>query len=434
MPYTGMPNDPNFQLLMPLINGNPMAQYSLNRMDSSGYDNFIKLLKDQNAYQTAHADTAGYKFYQDRMRQYQFAINYLLSYPEKAKDYTPGSTLSNALANPTFNVDYFKLAYPNATNDQAVAAVKAAHPDTPSAWNQFRDAVEAGAVGVFNYYLPGSAALTSGLTSTGAQDLLNSPGGQALIAVSGAAGANAGNTFGIPGAAKAGNYVGNITNSTILANATTGAIQGAGWGAINAAATGGNIGQGALKGAEFGAASAATTTALQGPAGLAQGQEWKGWQLPDWMQLPQGTDLLGRFGQGVSALGGTFAGAEASGSNRQEALEKGLISGGAAFLFPTDPEATKAEKLATAEGRELARMALSRYIQSTSSGGTTTQPQGTNYVPPVIGGEPQAGPGSAALAQALRVGDAGAPIFGGASDEKGKKPTGWNVESLRYMG
>lgn len=41
------------------------------------------------------------------------------------------------------------------------------------------------------------------------------------------------------------------------------------------------------------------------------------------------------------------------------------------------------------------------------------------------------GPGTAALAQALRVGDIGAPIFG--RDEEGRK-AGWNLQSLRYMG
>lgn len=44
----------------------------------------------------------------------------------------------------------------------------------------------------------------------------------------------------------------------------------------------------------------------------------------------------------------------------------------------------------------------------------------------------QYAPGSQALAQALRIGDVGAPIFG-SDEEKGKK-AGWNVESLRYMG
>lgn len=44
----------------------------------------------------------------------------------------------------------------------------------------------------------------------------------------------------------------------------------------------------------------------------------------------------------------------------------------------------------------------------------------------------QFAPGSQALAQALRIGDVGAPIFG-ADEDKGRK-AGWNVESLRYMG
>ena len=43
-----------------------------------------------------------------------------------------------------------------------------------------------------------------------------------------------------------------------------------------------------------------------------------------------------------------------------------------------------------------------------------------------------ASPGSSALAQALRT-DLGAPIFGGDKDKEGRK-SGWNVESLRYMG
>jgi hypothetical protein len=44
----------------------------------------------------------------------------------------------------------------------------------------------------------------------------------------------------------------------------------------------------------------------------------------------------------------------------------------------------------------------------------------------------QASPGSQALAQALRIGDIGVPVFGGEKEE-GRR-SGWNVESLRYMG
>lgn len=41
-------------------------------------------------------------------------------------------------------------------------------------------------------------------------------------------------------------------------------------------------------------------------------------------------------------------------------------------------------------------------------------------------------PGSQALAQALRIGDAGAPVLGGDKEE-GRR-SGWNIESLRYTG
>jgi len=59
---------------------------------------------------------------------------------------------------------------------------------------------------------------------------------------------------------------------------------------------------------------------------------------------------------------------------------------------------------------------------------------GTTQAPkqPISPVQTTAAPGSQALAQALRVGDAGAPIFGG--DKEGGKKSGWNVESLRYMG
>jgi len=67
---------------------------------------------------------------------------------------------------------------------------------------------------------------------------------------------------------------------------------------------------------------------------------------------------------------------------------------------------------------------------SAVTGTTTTQaPTQQQPISPV---QTTAGPGTQALAQALRIGDAGAPIFGG--DKEGGKKAGWNVESLRYMG
>jgi hypothetical protein len=64
---------------------------------------------------------------------------------------------------------------------------------------------------------------------------------------------------------------------------------------------------------------------------------------------------------------------------------------------------------------------LNRPLTKTTPTGTRSSPTQTN-----------ASPGTQALAQALRVGDAGAPVFGGDKDKS--KRSGWNTESLRYMG
>lgn len=64
-----------------------------------------------------------------------------------------------------------------------------------------------------------------------------------------------------------------------------------------------------------------------------------------------------------------------------------------------------------------------------SSGGGGTRTTRTTRTAPTTQG--QGSVGTSALAQALRIGDVGAPIFG--RDEEGKK-AGWNLESLRYMG
>ena len=68
-------------------------------------------------------------------------------------------------------------------------------------------------------------------------------------------------------------------------------------------------------------------------------------------------------------------------------------------------------------------------VSSQTTGTTAKAPAQQQPISPV---QTTAAPGTQALAQALRVGDAGAPIFGGDKEE-GKK-AGWNVESLRYMG
>jgi hypothetical protein len=68
---------------------------------------------------------------------------------------------------------------------------------------------------------------------------------------------------------------------------------------------------------------------------------------------------------------------------------------------------------------------INKNLDSGVGGGGTR----TSKAAPATQG--QGSVGTSALAQALRIGDVGAPIFG--RDEEGKK-AGWNLESLRYMG
>ena len=68
-------------------------------------------------------------------------------------------------------------------------------------------------------------------------------------------------------------------------------------------------------------------------------------------------------------------------------------------------------------------------VSATPTTTTTTKTQAQQPISPI---QTTSSVGTAALGQALRIGDAGAPIFGG--DKEGGKKAGWNVESLRYMG
>ena len=117
--------------------------------------------------------------------------------------------------------------------------------------------------------------------------------------------------------------------------------------------------------------------------------------------------------------------------------------------FPISPEVTVGKDplsdptIGPTESRLLAS-ALYPAVYSTLFGkqqqAPVSAPRGTTATPTATAAPTQsisptqttAGPGTQALAQALRVGDAGAPIFGG--DKEGGKKAGWNVESLRYMG
>jgi hypothetical protein len=117
----------------------------------------------------------------------------------------------------------------------------------------------------------------------------------------------------------------------------------------------------------------------------------------------------------------------------EEILAAGLIGGASGYGGTAVSEELgltpgSAADIAT---KTVVGQSITDYLTPTRSAQTVG---GGGYVPTSVTttGAGQA-PGSQALAQALRIGDAGAPIFGGDKEDKGKQ-SGWNVESLRYMG
>lgn len=145
----------------------------------------------------------------------------------------------------------------------------------------------------------------------------------------------------------------------------------------------------------------------------------------------------------VSTGIGRTAGALVAGASPEQALQQGVVSGiTSAVLPPPAPDASLGDVALYTAGRTGLTQGLSELLKpkprtpsAPSGGGTTaTQPSSPAFEPAtgVTTTGAGAAPGSAALAQALRT-DFGAPIFGGEK-EKGAARSGWNVESLRYMG
>jgi hypothetical protein len=119
-------------------------------------------------------------------------------------------------------------------------------------------------------------------------------------------------------------------------------------------------------------------------------------------------------------------------STKKESLPGGTTSstsGEDLSLIPTvsaDKIAAPTEKTPEELRRNSILLSLINKNLDSGVGGGGTR---TSKAAPATQG--QGSVGTSALAQALRIGDVGAPIFG--RDEEGKK-AGWNLESLRYMG
>ena len=141
-------------------------------------------------------------------------------------------------------------------------------------------------------------------------------------------------------------------------------------------------------------------------------------------------------GKAVATGLGQTAGSLATGSNLETAAKQGLIAGAVqgAFGSPTS-ESTALDRALNVGEKYITSKELSNALfqpspvrsAQTVGSGTTLDTSATTT------GAGQA-PGSQALGQALRIGDAGGTIFGSSDKEGGGKKSGWNVESLRYMG
>ena len=106
-----------------------------------------------------------------------------------------------------------------------------------------------------------------------------------------------------------------------------------------------------------------------------------------------------------------------------------------ATQYPTivDPAIGKSEEklLASALYPAVYTTLFGKTVSPTAGAQITPAPQ-TTPAPAQTPTQTTVTPGSQALAQALRIGDVGAPIFGGDKEEGGR--SGWNIESLRYTG
>jgi hypothetical protein len=229
-----------------------------------------------------------------------------------------------------------------------------------------------------------------------------------------------------------------VSEATIGAAAISGAT-----GAVNAAVAGKNV-EGILEAGAIGAASGAIGSEVAGAVG---GGEQAGPFLDASGNVVQGpstgaTELLGTSGGKIagSAAGGAASGftrGQLSGQNLEQSGKQAAIGGvtGAATSAIGEGfkglggDASDARLASALSGPFIAQdvsnlFAPQKSAGTTGSGGQSTQLVGTS---PTTG---QPAPGSAALGQALRIGDPGAPIESPGGGEASKQPV-WNIASLR---
>ena len=238
-----------------------------------------------------------------------------------------------------------------------------------------------------------------------------------------------------------------LASAGILAGGTlgaieTGAIIGAGEGAVNAAVSGGDIAKGALTGGVGGGVGAGVGAATSQALGATPATGgYSG--IPETAAKEAnvgGSAALGSGATGAASQGaGSFAGALAGGAPLSTALQAGLrgveLGGISGLASGTAKELGVSSRDAGTIGSAASQLAS--YALPSVSGGSAP-----SYTPPVQPGLSLQGPATQApsptLGQSLSI----APSLGysptgsvfGSSDAEGKKSNVWNVGSLRNIG
>ena len=127
--------------------------------------------------------------------------------------------------------------------------------------------------------------------------------------------------------------------------------------------------------------------------------------------------------------------AAVKGGSAEEIVAGGIVGGASSYggAAASEELGLKPGSIESGLTQTIVGQSIGNYLSPTRSAQTVGGGAAPESSPTSVAttGAGQA-PGSQALSQALRIGDPGAPIFGGDKEE-GKK-SGWNVESLRYMG
>jgi hypothetical protein len=187
-------------------------------------------------------------------------------------------------------------------------------------------------------------------------------------------------------------------------------VGGAAGGAVGSAISGGDIGKGIL------------TDAVGSGVGGAAGQ------------AAQAAGASPELTRAASTFAGGTARGVASGADFGTAVKGGLVGAGLSYagdeLFGAPPgrDASLGDKLIAGGERALLGKAVSSLFEPSRSGVGATSYSPTLSAPQTQTGGPSAS--TAALSQALRTGDPGAPLFG-TEGKQGQQKNVWNTASLK---